>query len=307
MPEKFFSFAADGNITVFGRKFIPEKQRADRGIVLISHGISEHSGRYARFAEALNDKGYVVYAPDQRGHGKTADVRESVHVDEGGFEGTVDDLDRLFEIALSENPGQPVYIFGHSLGSVFARKYIQKYRRKELKGVVLSGPVAIPDIMTPLKKRLSPVIARFGRKHIDIETIIAVFGPFNERFQPEETPYDWVTSDRAERDRYVSDPFCGQPQSAGYLYDMADTFDVYDESAVGRIDKNLPILMVTGDQDPVTGYAKGAVMTKNIYDQAGMRHVDLIIYPEARHELLNEVNRKKVTKDIIHWLGMVSG
>lgn len=302
MSMNHFTFEVDEGIKIFVRKFMPQPNNEIKGIVLISHGISEHSGRYTRFAEALNQTGFVVYAHDQRGHGKTSNDPGIIYVDEGGVEGTIDDINRLYDIAISEYKGVPVFLFGHSLGSFFARKYIQKYQRQGLKGVILCGPVSPSDSMQLLITHLKSMVTEYGRRYIDMETLGMIFGSFNERFQPPKTPFDWITSDEVELNKYLQDPLCGQPQSIGYLYDYAKSFDIFNKEAVDQINKDLAILFITGDQDPVSNYGEGAEIAKALYQAVGIKDLKLIKYSGVRHELLNEVNWDQVTEDVIGWL-----
>ncbi len=300
MLAKEFTFEVEGGLKIFVRKLLPEAGRHLKGIVLIAHGAAEHSARYVRFGKVLNENGFVVYAHDQRGHGQTAANPAIIHINEGGFEGMVDDIDRLYKIAASEHPGLPIFLFAHSMGTIICRKYLQKYSGRGLKGTILCGAAHMPQIKQ-ICDFAKTIIEQHGRDYVDVN-LQGANQSYNERFQPERTPFDWLSRDEAEVDKYIQDPLCGNPGTAGFLYEFAKGYDIFDEGKIKGIDKELPILFITGDQDPSTLYGESAKLAKELYQKTGIKEVDLIIYPGARHELLNEINRDEVTEDIIDWI-----
>ena len=258
-----------------------------RAIVVVAHGMGEHAGRYRRLAEALVDAGYVVYAPDHRGHGRTAGSADA-HGSLGasGWDALVGDLGTLAALARAEHPGIPLVAFGHSMGSFALQQYLLEHSA-DVDAAVLSGTTAL-DVVAPA---IDPT------KEVDLSA-------FNLAFAPARTDYDWLSRDDAEVDAYVDDPDCGfgldPAATAGMLQRAGDTADV---SAV-RAD--LPIYLMSGDADPLAGGGPLVELVADRYRQAGVGDVTLVLYPQARHEILNETNRDEVTADLLAWLDRVT-
>lgn len=302
MGNTTFTFEAEPDVNIFVRKFVPETEDV-KGVVIISHGISEHSGRYSSFAEELSKNGYVVYAHDQRSHGQSSTTPGLVHGEVGIIRKTAGDIDKLMDIAVQENPGIPVILFGHSLGTLFSRKFLQEYRRSELKAVILCGPLYLPEeSKNYLLQHSQAVIEKYGSTYVDAETIGTVFGPFNERIQNPKTVNDWICTVEEVVQKYGEDPQCGQPQSISYLYDIALELDVYEMESIDKIDKELSFLIIGGEEDPVCDYKEGPKLIQRLYKEAGIKDVDVKTYPGVRHELLNESNKEEVIADVIQWL-----
>jgi len=269
---------------------------APTAVVVIAHGASEHSGRYDRFARALNDVGYAVVAIDHRGHGLTAAGADRAIMGVGGGQAVIDDLHTLIELARSSMGAQlPVYLFGHSLGSLMAFAYLVKYS-EGLAGGVLCGVAADLDGVADL----GALLAGFDTPELRDESAAAILAANNAPFEPARTPYDWLSRDEAEVDLYAADPLCGDahPLTFGYLIDL---FAVVAPSVERVGDINCPVMVIAGGQDPAAGMGEFARIAAAALDGAGVP-VDLRIYEDDRHELLNELNRDEVTTDIIGWL-----
>lgn len=269
---------------------------APERLVVIAHGASEHSARYDRFARALNAAGSAVVAIDHRGHGLTAAGADRAIMGPGGGQAVIDDLDALIAEARSEFGQQlPIHLFGHSLGSLIAFAYLVQHS-DQLAGGILCGVAADLDGVA----ELGALLAGFDTPELRDESAAALLAANNAPFEPARTPYDWLSRDEVEVDRYAADPFCGDnhPLTFGYLIDL---FGVL-APAVDRIgDIRCPVLVIAGGQDPAAGMGEFARVAASALGRAGVR-VDLTIYEESRHELLNEQNRETVTADIIGWL-----
>ena len=258
-----------------------------RAIVVVAHGMGEHAGRYRRLAEALVDAGYVVYAPDHRGHGRTAGSADAHgNLGASGWDALVGDLGTLAAVARAEHPGIPLVAFGHSMGSFALQQYLLDHSA-DVEAAVLSGTTAL-DVVAPA---IDPT------KEVDLSA-------FNLAFAPARTDYDWLSRDEAEVDAYVDDPDCGfgldPAATAGMLARAGDTADV---SAV-RAD--LPIYLMSGDADPLAGGGPLVDLVADRYREAGVGDVTVVLYPQARHEILNETNRDEVTADLLAWLDRVT-
>ena len=261
-----------------------------RAIVQLAHGMGEHSDRYARFAEALTNAGYAVYAADHRGHGRTAgDASHHGDLGEGGWAALVDDVRELGARARAAHPGKKHALIGHSMGS-FATQQLLLDHSGDVDAVVLSGSTAV-DIVAA---QLDP----------DAETDLSAFNaPFEHR-----TGYEWLSRDEAEVDKYVADPACGFGLNpAGTRGMIEGAMLTGDADRLTNVRSDLPILIVSGDHDPLAAGGELIRLLETRYRAAGVHEVEVILYPEARHEILNETNRDEVTADIIAFLDRTVG
>ena len=269
---------------------------APTAIVIISHGASEHSGRYDRFAQALNNAGYAVVAIDHRGHGLTSAGADSAIMGAGGGQAVVDDLQQLIDNARSSIGSElPVFLFGHSLGSLMAFAYLTQHSQG-LAGAILCGFAADLDGVADL----GALLAGFDTPELRDESAAAILAANNSSFEPARTPYDWLSCDVAEVDLYAADPLCGDahPLTFGYLIDV---FDLVAPLVDRMADITCPVMVIAGGQDPAAGMGEFARIAAAALGRAGVT-TDLTIYEDARHELLNEFNRDEVTADILGWL-----
>ena len=247
-----------------------------RATIVIAHGMAEHARRYDRFAAALNRVGYAVAALDHRAHGKTLGPEGFGDFGTAGWDGLVADIGQLIDTQRDQSPDTPVVLFGHSMGASAAQHYAPVGSEK-IAMLILSG--------TTLRKPGEAVPT------------------YNDAFEPSRTRYDWLSRDPAEVDKYVADPLCGfEGQTVRNGFDRNDPRRD-DLTRLSRIRKDLPVLIVVGDADPVHRNLDGVRYLESRWREAGVTHIDKLIYPGGRHEMLNETNRNDVTRDIVDWLG----
>ena len=285
------SFVDAFGVEVFTRRWMIDRPK---GLVLVSHGASEHSGRYDRFARALNAAGFAVVAPDHRGHGKTAASTGRGIMGPGGGDAVVADLHELRTSASAAvGPDVPVVLFGHSMGSLVGLAYLAQHV-EGLAGSVLCGFPADIDGAAAL----APLLA--GMAAVRDEPIADLLGDNNKAFEPARTRYDWLSRDADEVDRYVADPMCGDdnPLTYGYLIDL---FDVVVPARDRLASITGPVLVIAGDRDPAGAMGAHPTRLADALRAAGVA-VDLKLDHGARHELLTETNRDEVTADIVDWL-----
>jgi alpha-beta hydrolase superfamily lysophospholipase len=291
MDERMFVDAHD--VEVFTRWWTTD---APRGVVLISHGASEHSGRYDRFAKALNAAGFAAVALDHRGHGHTASSTEPGMMGSGGGDAVVDDLHELRAAARSEIGARvPIFLFGHSMGSLIALAYLTRHADGLAGGVLCGFPASLDDAASVAA--LLDGFADAGLRDQPVESLLA---DYNTAFEPARTGFDWLSRDAAEVDRYIADPMCGDdnPLTYGYLIDL---FDVLAAAREKLASITCPVFVIAGDRDPAAGMGAHAALLAEALNANGV-DVDITLYEDARHELLNETNRDDVTADIINWL-----
>lgn len=305
MLKQSFRFRAGDGTAIFVFKWSPEKLDKARGVVQIAHGMAEHARRYGDFAEALVRAGYIVYANDHRGHGKTAGSPENIgfFADKDGWELVVEDMHHLTGIIHEENPGRPVFLFGHSMGSLLARNYSFLYG-KEIEGVILSGTAGDPGFMGTLGLVLAKwEMKRMGKRAKSPLLNRLTFAGYNKPFKPTRTEFDWLSRDQAEVDKYIEDPYCGGIFTANFFYDLLRGMkEINRWDNIIKTPKELPICLLSGDKDPVGGNTKGVMQVYRAYQKAGIRDLSYRFYQDGRHEILKELNREEVISDIIDWL-----
>ena len=308
MNETTFIHDASDGIGIYVRRWSGDT--APKGLLLVAHGVAEHSGRYARLAGSLVGAGYEVWAPDHRGHGRTAKVSggRGWFAAENGFRRVVDDLKEIKDRMAAERPGLPIFLLGHSMGSSLARYYMVLYG-EGLAGCALSGVLAL----SPVLAALGDLIVAAGRT-LQGGRGIAVFadgmtlGSYGKVFRPLRTQRDWLSRDEAEVDAYNADPDCGFVCTWDWYRDMnTGTKFVEDPRNTGRIPKGLPVYIFAGSEDPVGARSGGADRLAAACRSAGLGDVTLRLYPGGRHESLNETNRDEVTRDLLGWMAAHSG
>ena len=269
-----------------------------KGVVQILHGMVEHIKRYDEFARFLNAHGYVVLGDDHRGHGVTAQGSLGVVPDGDCFADTVEDAILIGKYA-RETYKAPLLVFGHSYGSFLTQRYIQKCG--EMKAVVLCGSACmdIPDVKAGLCVAKMQA-ALFGEKKKANLIRKMSFGPYNNAFKEEKKENAWLTRDEVRREAYNADPMCNYTMSIGFYTSFFSALSkLYSPEALSGISKDLPVFIISGDRDPVGGMGKLINRLYEVYKDNGLSHVEVKLYPEARHELLNELCREEVMSDVL--------
>lgn len=300
-----FTLLTQDGVTIFCKKWSEEGTQTPKGVVQISHGMAEHIGRYDLFAKALTKAGYVVYGNDHRGHGKTGDNANlfGFFAEDNGFDRVVEDMVLLTEFIKKEYPNLPVFLFGHSMGSFLTRRYIQSHAGK-VAGVIVSGTGGDPGFIGKVGIGIAKLeMKRVGKKTKSPFMNKLTFGGFNKIFSPGRTEFDWLTRDNEEVDKYLRDPYCGGVFTAGFFYDLVTGVAmINDRKKNTQIPVSMPMYFIAGSQDPVGNFSKGVLQAAKMYKQVGISDVTVRLYENSRHEILNELNKEEVFKDVINWL-----
>ncbi len=295
--------SANGRTQIHVRRCDPDCQT--RGVVQIAHGIAEHIGRYDALAAYLASCGFVVAGNDHLGHGKSIndDSELGFFGENGGWELAVGDMHTLHEKLKEEFPDLPIFLFGHSMGSFLSRTYILRYRTG-LNGVILCGTGQQPGSVIKAGQAMAKLeIRRHGSKYKSQRLNDLAFGKYNDAFAPVRTISDWLTRDEAEVDKYTEDPLCGYIPTAGLFSDMMSGLSYIGSMRnLTRMKNGLPVFFISGDKDPVGENGRGVIRVYQSFLRAGMTDVTLKLYHDCRHELLNELNKSDVYKDILVWL-----
>ena len=277
-----------------------------RAVLQICHGVAEHIARYDKFARALNERGIVVAGHDHLGHGRSLPEGDTpVYFGEGNtWDTVVDDIYVLHQRLRQRYPDVPLCIMGHSMGSFLTRTYLIRYPGT-VKAAVIMGTGWQSRAAVNGGLALANAIAAVSGESAtsDVVTELA-FGSYNKLFAPNRTKVDWLSADEENVDAYIADPMCGADATVGLFRQMLHGIRFNQRmSHLRRMDREVPVLFVSGDKDPVGGCGKGVVQTYEAFKAAGMRDCTLKLYPELRHEILNErAYAGEITEDIASWL-----
>ncbi len=274
-------------------------------IVQIIHGMAEHAARYDDFARFLTNHGFVVFCSDLRGHGTTVGV-----VDKTGFFSyyngwkiVSENVYQLTSIASKQYPELPLFLFGHSMGSLLARTYMTKHK-SILKGVILSGTSYTPRLMLGFGKLIAVIQKKIkGYKYRSQLLDKLSFGSFNNKFKPARTKFDWLSRDEKQVDKYMNDDFCGFVCTASLFLDLFNGISlIQSKSHLKSLAANLPIYLFSGEMDPVGDFTKGVKKVASLYKKHGAKDVEMKFYKGGRHEMLNEINKQEVYQDVLDWI-----
>ncbi|WP_094700594.1 alpha/beta fold hydrolase [Brevibacillus laterosporus] len=304
MKSRTFTFTDKQGFTLFVYHWSPDNQEEVKGVVQIAHGMTETAERYERFARFLTDAGYMVYANDHRGHGKTADSIEKLgYVGRDGFVWMVNNMAQLSQIIHDEQPDQPLFLFAHSMGSFLGQKYMYEFSQL-IDGIILSGSNGRRGIELLAGLGITKLITAIrGEQYRSTWIDSLAFGSFNRHIKSPRTQFDWLSRDAIEVDKFIDDPFCGGVSTTSFYRDFFKMLrEIQQEPYLQRIPKNLPVFIIAGDQDPVGMRGKGIHKLVKRYEELQLQQMSYKLYPQGRHELLNDTNREEVMQDCLEWL-----
>lgn len=288
---------------VFARCWAPEN--SVKAVFQIVHGMAEHGERYEDFANYLCSKGFAVLVNDHIGHGKSVNKDDALGYfgESDGWDAFVEDARAFTELIKKEYPGTPIIFFGHSMGSFVAREYISRYGNDEaIKGAVICGTSGKNPAAAIAIKLADAIIKAKGSRHYSKFIDKMAFGPYNSKISKPRTKFDWLTSDDTIVDKYIADKYCGFLFTAAGYKDLFSVLNkVSGKDWFCSVPKDLPLLITSGDADPVGAYGKGVTQVYNDLKAQNVSDVTLKLYKGMRHEILNEKERATVYKDIANW------
>ena len=317
MSLKSFSFKTKDNVDLWVNRWIPEAEGEDapkiKAVIVFNHGLAEHSLRYDRFGSILAENGYVFNAFDMRGHGRTAEMAVANGTgdfgklaDKNGFKKATSDVDELIDLAAKDYPGVPVILMAHSFGTFVAQNYIENYHGK-IAFCLLIGTAGPRLPLTVSGFILASIIKFFRGKNSIVGFLDKLsFGSYNDRIPELKSKYDWLSKDDVSNQMYAEDKWCGFPLKTSFYCDMTGGLStIHKKSNMAKIDKELPVYLLWGSEDPVGGYGKTIRQLAECYKKLGIKNVTLKEYPGDRHEILNETDKEQVEKDILKMLDEV--
>lgn len=305
--EELYFDSRDGENKIHAVKWIPDRDKPVC-ILQIIHGMAEYIERYEEFAQTMAEKGILVAGEDHLGHGKS--------VGENGTYGyfcerdaatvVVRDSHRLKKMVQEQYPGVPYFILGHSMGSFILRNYLCRYGTG-IHAAIIVGTGMQPRPMLMMGKAVAAVQKAFtGSRHPGNLLNALSFGSYNKRIPDEKTLMDWLTKDEKIVDAYLEDPLCGFTFTVNGFQTLFELVNrLYGRENLEKMPKELPVLFVSGEEDPVGGYGKGVKRAYQSFIDVGMKNVKMKLYENDRHELLNEMDREQVYEEIYQWISSV--
>ena len=305
MKRSFKFKSSDGITDIHCVKWGVEEPKA---VLQIAHGMSEFIDRYDDFAKYLNERGIVVVGNDHIGHGKSI-VEDKGPMYFGGnnsWHYVVEDLFTVYKKTKEQYPDVPYFMLGFSLGSFLMRSMVINYS-DGIDGVILIGT----GQAMPMQAKIAKLIAKIEKLiHGDKAMTEAIdnltFGAYNKEFRPNRTRMDWLCANEEILDKFLVDERKGEAFTVGLFRELINVM-IYTRKLenIEKQDKNLPILLLSGEDDVVGDYTKGIKRLHDDYKSVGIKHVEMKFYPGDRHDILNEKDREDVYSDIVKWTDKV--
>ncbi len=306
MFQETISFPASDGTILNAILWQPKSQ--PKAILQVTHGMTEHMGRYQDFAAALTSQGILVAGFDLRGHGGNPGDASCASMGKGGWEASIRDM-QYFRLELDRQfPGLPHYMLGFSLGSFLLRDFLGQYP-SGISGAIIAGSGQQPSPV--LSIMMAIVKTQVKKSGFDQTTDLVKqlsFGVYNSKFKPSRTEADWLCSDSRQLDAYLADPLCRKHISSGLFYDLLDSMRrTGSPNSYVSWDKALPVLLLSGSADPVGDMGKGIGVIALSMKKAGMERVCSCLFPGARHDLFHEIENgtsQKLTDAILSWMNL---
>lgn len=298
MKELQISILQEKNNTLHGVIWATDEQ--PKAVLQITHGMTEHIQRYKELAENLNKYGIVVAGFDLRGHGRNLSNRNCSSLGENGWEQSLNDIKIFSDFLHNKFPNCPHYILGFSLGSFLVREYLNKCDHN-FSGAIIAGTGYQPNVL--LSILIAIVKTQINAYGFDSPTPLVnqlSFETYNAKFRPNNTVFDWLCSDEQELHKYISDALCANSISAGLFYQLLNSLKYTGrKDAYVNYDKDMPILLLSGEKDPVGNFGKGIKNVEKAMKKAGLTNCKTYLISNARHDIFHEIN-SGCTNQVVH-------
>ena len=298
MKKEFYFPSKDGLTQIHAIEWIPEGKV--KAVLQIAHGMVEHIERYSDFAEYLAENGVYVTGHSHLGHGKSMVSKEKMgyFANLNGNACVVGDIHELRTLTQKKYPNVSYFLMGHSMGSFLTRQYLGMHG-EGLSGAIIMGTGEQPDAILSGGKLVCKLIAAFkGWEHRSDFVNSLVIGGFEK-----EMGKGWLSRNEENVKNYAKDPLSGFVFTLNAFYNMFDGMSKMNvQEKNGNFPKELPIHFVAGSEDPVGAHGKGVETVYNRYVEKGAKKASIKLYPEDRHEILNEVDKEIVYQDLLDWI-----
>ena len=304
IKNEFYYPSVDGKTQIHAVEWKPETEI--KGVIQIAHGVTEYILRYENFAEFFTQKGFVVVGNDHLGHGQSIapNGKPMYFGPNGSWNFVVKDIDTCKQMTKKKYPNVPYMILGFSLGSFLVRTYLIDYAQEPLDGAIIMGTGYIPNFKIAIAKMMANKEAKkVGEENTSPVIKSLTFETYNKLFKPNRTAFDWLCSNEEALDEYIKDPLRGEDYSAGLFREMLTGMQyTADLKNIQKMNKKIPIFLLSGDKDPVGEFGKGVIKTHKIFKKAGIEDVEIKLYPNLRHDILHEKCKDTIYNDIYLWL-----
>ena len=300
MERKNISIKTINDDVLYGFAWECEKPE---GIVVIATGMEECAYRYDGFAKFLNANGYNVYSIDHYGQGENVVGKSELGVvPRSFFSKSVRILDDIAKKYAIKN--KPIIVFGHSMGSFMIQDYIQRYSRRPTKAIIMGTNGKNAKLAYAFGYPLARLICKIKGEYKEAKLLKGLsVGAYAKSIKNRETDCDWLTYNKENVQKYIADPKCGHPSTNGFYRELLKgNHRLYKSKFMNKIRKDLPVLIISGADDPVGACGKGPKNLARVYKKLGMTDVELKIYGNMRHEILNEDAKEVVYSDILKFI-----
>lgn len=301
--EEFFYNSSDKITKIHGIKWIPEGEI--KCVLQISHGMLEHIDRYDEFAVSLATKGILVAGNDHLGHGTSLLKEEDrgYFSEENGNKAVIEDMRTLSNMLKEQYGNIPYFLLGHSMGSFLVRQYLTLYS-PGIDGAIIVGTGQKPYVLVKAGMVISGVLAFFkGWRYRSRFVDNLALGGNNKSFKPERTKADWLSRDEKIVDDYLNDKRIDFMFTLNAYYNMFKGMAyLYDKNNLEKIPKDLPVILLSGEKDPVGSFGRDVVKLYDDFKKMGIKDVECKLYKDDRHEIINELDRELVYEDIVSWI-----
>lgn len=301
MKNEFYFASSDGKNQIHAVEWVPEKK--PKAVLQMCHGMAEHIERYHDFATFLAQNGYCVVGHDHLGHGRSAASAEKLGFfhEKHGNEYVVADIHQLRKDTQEKYPDIPYFMLGHSMGSFLVRQYIGLYG-EDLAGAIIMGTGDLPNVVLGAGKLVCKLIAVFkGWEYRSKLVDSMAAGGYDKKVKGEGE--SWLSRNRSNVENYKKDPLSGYMFTVNAYYHMfSGMTKMNQQEKACKIPKQLPIIFVAGAEDPVGNFGKAVENIYERYKDCGMKDVEIKLYPDDRHEILNELDKEQVYQELLTWL-----
>ncbi|MCD8188645.1 MAG: alpha/beta hydrolase [Clostridiales bacterium] len=310
MNTKVISYpSADGRTTIHAVIWEPEEKPV--GILQISHGITEHIGRYERLAAAGTARGLVVCGNDHIGHGRSFSEEQPIRTyfgPEGSWKFLVQDTIEMSSMIRKAYPDLPLCLLGFSLGSFVVRNVLFQ-APAYADAAVLAGTGQQSSLALAVARRIARSEATKHGYEAVTETISKLtYDGYNKKFAPVQSKFDWLLADESARAEFLRDPLRGEDFTVGAFAELLRGMGrSMDPKLAGQMKRHIPILLLSGEDDPVGDFGKGVKKTKRFLERQGVERVEMKLYPGLRHDIFHEARCGEIHQELIGWVLQNSG
>lgn len=301
--EDFNYLSADGKTSIHAVEWRPEGDPI--AVLQIAHGVTEHILRYEELAAYFAERGFVVVGNDHLGHGTSiAEGAQPMYFGPpGSWEWVIKDMHECSRIIKEKYPNIPYIAIGSSLGSFAIRTWLIN-NPEAVDAAILAGTGQTAPVLLGFIKK---VAVREGEKSGEENTTPLInkltFENYNKGFAPNKTEFDWLCVSKTSLDEYLKDPLRGKAMSAGLFRELVDGMVFTAKKAnQQQMNKEMPVLLISGAEDPVGDRGKGVERTLRSFEKAGMKDVDKKIYPGLRHDILHDEGREEIFEYLCQWI-----